>query len=260
MSDVATSKGASVVVVGAGVTGLSTAWWLARSGVDVLVIDKGVVGWEASGRNGGGCTHHQSPLFAEEQRLWPMMDELLGYPTEFQPRRLRIALTDEQLETMKRGVDSARAQGFPAEWLDRRPGAGDGAADGRQCRRGRLFRLRRPRQSAADRPGLCLGAPRSRRAYPAECRGDGFHARGRQGQSRRDGRRGLCLRTGGRRGGAANRRSVGDARGGGSGRSRARGDDRDGAAAADADGRNRRQRPLWTPDPARQSRLWRRPA
>ena len=118
MSDVATSKGASVVVVGAGVTGLSTAWWLARSGVDVLVIDKGVVGWEASGRNGGGCTHHQSPLFAEEQRLWPMMDELLGYPTEFQPRRLRIALTDEQLETMKRGVDSARAQGFPAEWLD----------------------------------------------------------------------------------------------------------------------------------------------
>jgi sarcosine oxidase subunit beta len=118
VNDVTTAKGASVVVVGAGVTGLSAAWWLARSGVDVLVIDKGVVGWEASGRNGGGCTHHQSPLFAEEQRLWPMMDELLGYPTEFQPRRLRIALTDAQLETMKRGVDNARAQGFLAEWLD----------------------------------------------------------------------------------------------------------------------------------------------
>jgi sarcosine oxidase, subunit beta len=118
MSDVATPKGASIIVVGAGVTGLSTAWWLARAGVDVLVIDKGVVGWEASGRNGGGCTHHQSPLFAEEQRLWPMMDELLGYPTEFRPHRLRIALTDQQLETMKRGVDSTRAQGFPAEWVD----------------------------------------------------------------------------------------------------------------------------------------------
>ena len=118
MSDGSSPKGASVIVVGAGVTGLSTAWWLARAGVDVLVIEKGVVGWEASGRNGGGCTHHQSPLFAEEQRLWPMMDALLGYPTEFRPRRLRIALTDEQLETMKRGVDSARAQGFPAEWLD----------------------------------------------------------------------------------------------------------------------------------------------
>src|SRR5579871_5951890 len=111
-------KGASVVVVGAGVTGLSAAWWLARSGVDVLVLDKGIVGWEASGRNGGGCTHHQSPLFAEEQRLWPQMDELLGYPTEFQRFRLRIALTEKQLEAMKVGVDNTRHQGFPVEWLD----------------------------------------------------------------------------------------------------------------------------------------------
>jgi sarcosine oxidase, subunit beta len=118
MSDGAPPKGASVVVVGAGVTGLSAAWWLARSGVDVLVIEKGVVGWEASGRNGGGCTHHQSPLFAEEQRLWPMMDELLGYPTEFRPRRLRIALTEREFEITKRSVDNTRAQGFPAEWLD----------------------------------------------------------------------------------------------------------------------------------------------
>jgi sarcosine oxidase subunit beta len=43
---------------------------------------------------------------------------LLGYTTEFQPRRMRIALTGEQLETMKRGVDNAHAQGFPAEWVD----------------------------------------------------------------------------------------------------------------------------------------------
>ena len=34
-----------VIVIGAGVTGLSSAWWLARQGVDVTVIDKGVVGW-----------------------------------------------------------------------------------------------------------------------------------------------------------------------------------------------------------------------
>ena len=68
------NKGASVVVIGGGVTGLSTAFWLAEAGVDVLVLERGIVGWEASGRNGGGCSHHHSPLFAEEQRLWPMMD------------------------------------------------------------------------------------------------------------------------------------------------------------------------------------------
>lgn len=35
---------ASVVIVGGGATGLSAGWWLAREGVDVLVIDKGIVG------------------------------------------------------------------------------------------------------------------------------------------------------------------------------------------------------------------------
>jgi sarcosine oxidase, subunit beta len=62
-------NGAAVVIVGAGVTGLSAGWWLTRSDVDVLVLDKGIVGWEASGRNGGGCSHALSPLFREEQRL-----------------------------------------------------------------------------------------------------------------------------------------------------------------------------------------------
>ncbi len=62
MSDGAPPKGASVVIVGAGVTGLSAAWWLARSGVDVLVIEKGVVGWEASGNLAyGGGPHEWLP-------------------------------------------------------------------------------------------------------------------------------------------------------------------------------------------------------
>lgn len=73
------ATGAAVIVVGGGATGLSAAWWMAREGIDVLVLEAGVVGGEASGRNGGGCSHHFSPLFAEEQRLWPDMDALLGY-------------------------------------------------------------------------------------------------------------------------------------------------------------------------------------
>lgn len=136
------AKGATVIVVGGGVTGLSTAWWLARSGVDVLVIEKGIVGWGASGRNGGGATHHQSPLFAEEQRLWPQMDELLGYPTEFQPKRIRMALTEGQMEEFRIGVDNTRGQGFPAQWLDPKqvrelvPLAGDNVLGGVYYERG----------------------------------------------------------------------------------------------------------------------------
>jgi len=111
-------KSASVIIIGGGVTGLSAAWWLAREGVDVLVIEKGIVGWEASGRNGGGCTHYQSPLFQEEQRLWPQMDELLGYPTEHRPERVIVALTEAQLAQYRDHGDICAAMGFHYEMLD----------------------------------------------------------------------------------------------------------------------------------------------
>lgn len=129
-------SGAAIVVVGGGVTGLSAGWWLARQGVDVLVIEKGIVGWEASGRNGGGCSHHFSPLFREEQRLWPMMDDLLGYPTEFRPNRIRLAFDGEQMALYRRALENAARQGFASDVLDARqalelvPLAGEGVVGG----------------------------------------------------------------------------------------------------------------------------------
>src|SRR5215467_8838000 len=88
--------GASVVIIGGGVTGLSTGWWLARSGIDVLVLDKGIVGWEASGRNGGGCTHAYSPFFMEEQKLWPLI--LRGITQELVHLRHRIRVTLDEAQ------------------------------------------------------------------------------------------------------------------------------------------------------------------
>ena len=112
--------GSSVVVIGAGVTGLSAAWWLARDGHSVTVIDKGIVGWEASGRNGGGCSHYQSPLFAEEQRLWPQMDELLGYPTEYQRERIIIQRDPHLLDHYRAVGRMCTAMGYPVDELDSR--------------------------------------------------------------------------------------------------------------------------------------------
>ncbi len=128
-------KGAAVIVVGGGVTGLSAAWWLAQAGVDVLVLDRGIVGWEASGRNGGGCTHIQSPLFAEEQRLWPTMDERLGHPTEWRPHRIRIAFTAEDRRYEAGLIAAGRSIGRDCTVLDGKalrelvPLAGDDAGD-----------------------------------------------------------------------------------------------------------------------------------
>jgi sarcosine oxidase subunit beta len=135
-SDHTARAGASVIVIGGGVTGLSAAWWLARSGVDVMVLDKGVVGWEASSRNGGGASHYQSPLFHEEQRLWPQMDELLGYSTEYRRERLIVALTPEQLHHYHYMADMHGELGYKADKLDAKqirklvPLAGDNALGG----------------------------------------------------------------------------------------------------------------------------------
>jgi sarcosine oxidase subunit beta len=129
-------RGAPVVVVGGGVTGLSAAWWLRRAGVDVLVLERDIVGWQASGRNGGGCTHIYSPFGLEEQRLWPQMDELLGYPTEHQPNRIRVALNEHQLALYRRGAEIAAQRGFRTDFLSPKelkalvPIVGDNAVGG----------------------------------------------------------------------------------------------------------------------------------
>jgi sarcosine oxidase, subunit beta len=136
------TTGAAVVIVGGGVTGLSAGWWLARAGVDVLVIEKAIVGWEASGRNGGGATHVYSPFGLEEQRLWPQMDELLGYPTEYQPYRIGVALSPAQLALARRWAEIGEVRGFRWESLDRQqlkelvPIVGDGAIGGTYLRFG----------------------------------------------------------------------------------------------------------------------------
>ncbi len=114
-------SGSDIAVIGAGVTGLSAAWWLARAGHSVTVFDRGIVGWEASGRNGGGCTHYQSPLFHEEQRLWPMMDELLGYPTEYRRERIVVNFSsfDEQRYRRVAELTAAMSTDYSSEELDR---------------------------------------------------------------------------------------------------------------------------------------------
>ena len=128
-------QGAAVIIVGGGVTGLSAAWWLARTGADVLLLERGVVGFEASGRNGGGCTHYQSPLFAEEQRLWPQMDELLGYPTEHRPGRIVVQVDPAKAE-FHRALGKFFPPGYAWEALDpqsvreRVPLAGDNVVGG----------------------------------------------------------------------------------------------------------------------------------
>ena len=115
---------ADVVVIGAGVSGLSSAWFLARAGKNVVVVEKGTVGGEASGRSGGMISERVDeapliPLAVESIRLWKTMDDELGYPTEFiHQGRLQVAISEEEMGDLFSERDVALRHGVAADVLD----------------------------------------------------------------------------------------------------------------------------------------------
>ncbi len=77
-------RSASVVVIGAGVHGLSTAWHLARAGTDVIVVDKASIGSGASGIACGVVRNNyfqpaMSDLMAACVEIWESEAERLRY-------------------------------------------------------------------------------------------------------------------------------------------------------------------------------------
>ncbi|HSJ54716.1 MAG TPA: FAD-dependent oxidoreductase, partial [Anaerolineae bacterium] len=82
-----TPQQAEVVVVGAGSTGLSATYELARAGVDVLLVDRRNVAMEAGGRNPGGIRQigrdpDEVPLMVAAMRRWHGLAEELGCDLE----------------------------------------------------------------------------------------------------------------------------------------------------------------------------------
>ncbi len=78
----------SVVVIGGGIAGISTALFLAQKGIPVVVCEKGQVGAEQSGRNWGwtrvmGRDEREIPLGMEALRIWRRMDATVEAATGF---------------------------------------------------------------------------------------------------------------------------------------------------------------------------------
>jgi sarcosine oxidase, subunit beta len=115
---------ADVVIIGGGVTGLSSGYWLTKAGLNVVVVEKGIVGWEASGRNGGisgrrGDELPVVPMAREACRLWPTMDEELGYATEWVGTGgCSPAMTDERRAYLVEARARWEKLNIPARWVD----------------------------------------------------------------------------------------------------------------------------------------------
>ena len=78
----------SVVVIGGGIVGVSTALFLAEKGIPVVLCEKGVIGGEQSSRNWGwtrvmGRDPREIPLGIESLKLWRGMNQRIGAETGF---------------------------------------------------------------------------------------------------------------------------------------------------------------------------------
>ncbi len=74
---------ADVVVIGGGIIGVMTAWELARTGVRVVLLEKGRVAGEQSSRNWGwvraqGRDLDELPIMLEAQQMWPALEAEAG--------------------------------------------------------------------------------------------------------------------------------------------------------------------------------------
>src|SRR5487761_2708025 len=93
-SDATLPARTTVVVGGGGIIGASTAFFLARRGVPVVLCEKGRIAGEQSSRNWGWCRKmgrdpREIPLAIEALRLWEERNALTGSETGF--RRCGIA-------------------------------------------------------------------------------------------------------------------------------------------------------------------------
>ncbi len=105
---------ADIVIIGGGIVGISTAWFLARQGIDVVVCEKGCVAGEQSGRNWGwirqqGRDPRELPMMIESMRIFAEIEAEIGEDIGFrQCGCLFTANSDKQLQRYHEWLKTAQ--------------------------------------------------------------------------------------------------------------------------------------------------------
>jgi D-hydroxyproline dehydrogenase subunit alpha len=146
-----------VLIIGAGIIGVSTAYYLSRQGVDVTLVDRGEPNWQASGVNAGSLhvqvisydigdpevirtspTAAMLPLGPEAMEMWRSLSEELDVEVKV-TGGLIVAETEAQLDYMARKAKIERSLGIDvhivaaSELADLVPCLAEGMAGGAFC-------------------------------------------------------------------------------------------------------------------------------
>ncbi len=115
-----------VVVIGGGVIGVSTAWFLAKAGIHVTICEKGRVAGEQSSRNWGwvrqqGRDEAELPIMMESNGIWRGLSEEIGVDIGFRQHGVvYVAETEQEMSEYSDWVALARHYGLESNLLTAR--------------------------------------------------------------------------------------------------------------------------------------------
>ncbi|WP_427023584.1 NAD(P)/FAD-dependent oxidoreductase [Aureimonas ureilytica] len=133
---------ADVVVIGGGVAGVFSAYYLARRGLKVALVEKGRVGAEQSSRNWGWCRQQnrdarELPISTRSLDLWDRLAEETGEDVGFRRCGLfYLSQNEAELEGWAKWRDFARTVGVTTHMLSPAEATERGQATGRAWKGG----------------------------------------------------------------------------------------------------------------------------
>ncbi len=123
-SDEHLPEAADIVVIGAGIIGVSAAYHLAKAGHSVALLEKGVVAGEQSSRNWGWCRtfnrdEREIALMQHSQALWDSLPGEIGADMGFRRNGLVYVTKDpKQLAAWRAWLDMAQPYQMGARLID----------------------------------------------------------------------------------------------------------------------------------------------